>query len=320
MTPTFFFEDSNLDSLEKTVNRELKKLSLWLNANRLALNISKTNFVIFAAKNKPLKNVTLLINKKAIQQTDHVKYLGVIIDSQLTFTHHIVNVVKKVSRVTGLMYRIRGCVDNSTLYMIYYGLIYPHLLYGIPIWGNADNIHINPLLILQKKAIRLIMNKHRNIHTIFELPRTTVRLNLHNENSVLIDISNDPVMYWYVDTYIKVPSDPLFKDRGILKVHDIYKLTTLIFVYESLNKLNPNQFHAYYTYPADAQNTAANRDENLDPPMVRTVTYGLKSLKYAGCILWNNLSIDTRNAVSKNVFKNLTKNDMINSYNNQADE
>ena len=59
--------------IQKTVNRELKKLSLWLNANRLALNISKTNFVIFAAKYKPLKNVTLTLNKKAIQQTEYVK-------------------------------------------------------------------------------------------------------------------------------------------------------------------------------------------------------------------------------------------------------
>ena len=83
-----FLECSNLELLQKTVNSELKRLSLWLNANRLALNISKTNFVIFAAKNKPLQNVTLLINKKAIQQTDNVKYLGVIIDSQLTFTPH----------------------------------------------------------------------------------------------------------------------------------------------------------------------------------------------------------------------------------------
>ena len=155
------------------------------------------------------------------------------------------------------MYRIRGCVDNSTLNMIYYSLIYPHLLYGIPIWGNADNIHLNPLLILQKKAVRLILNKHRNIQTIFELPRSTVRLILHNDNNILIDLPNDPVMYWYVDTFVKVPSDPLFKKLGILKVHDIYNLTTIKFVYESLNKLNPNQFHTYYNYPTGIQNTAA---------------------------------------------------------------
>ena len=114
-------------------------------------------------------------------------------------------------------------------------------------------------------------------------------------------------MYWYVDSFVKVASDPLFKELKILKIHDIYKLITLKFVYESVNKLNPNQFHMYYVYPADAHDTAANRGNNLNPPMKRTVTYGLKSIKYAGCILWNNLPNDIRNAVSINVFNSMTK-------------
>ena len=126
-------------------------------------------------------------------------------------------------------------------------------------------------------------------------------------------------MYWYVDTFVKVPSDPLFRELGILKVQDIYKLTTLKFVYESLNKLNPNQFHTYYNYPAVVHNTAANRDNSLNPPMVRTVTYGIKALKYSGCILWNNLSMDVRNAVSKNVFNTKIKKHIIDSYKDEDD-
>ena len=65
------------------------------------------------------------------------------------------------------------------------------MLYGIPIWGNADNIHINPLLILQKKAVRLILNKHRNIQTNYELPRSTLRIILDNDNNLLIDLPSD---------------------------------------------------------------------------------------------------------------------------------
>ena len=62
------------------MNEELKKLSLWLNLNRLALNIGKTNFVIFR-ENKPLNhNVTLIMNRKALEQKDHIKYLGILIN------------------------------------------------------------------------------------------------------------------------------------------------------------------------------------------------------------------------------------------------
>ena len=289
-----FYENCSLEVLERTVNKELKKLSLWLNANRLALNISKTNFVIFAAKNKPMQNVTILINKKAIQQAQYVKYLGVLIDSQLTFKQHIASVVKKVSRVTGLMYRIRNCVDNQTLKMIYYSLIYSHLLYGIPIWGNADDVHISPLYILQKKAIRLILNKDKSIQKLFKLP-------------------GEQTTYWYVDTFVKPSSGPLFRELGILELNDIFKLSSLNFVYESLNELNPIQFHSYYQFPHSTQNTAANRNYNLELPSARTTTYGLKAIKCVGAKLWNDLSQNERNATSKNAFKMNIKKRFINN-------
>ena len=70
------------------------KLYEWLCINRLSLNISKTNFVIFHAKNKPKSPVTVLINNKAIDEVEEVKYLGIIIDSKMTFKNHI-NKLKK---------------------------------------------------------------------------------------------------------------------------------------------------------------------------------------------------------------------------------
>ena len=221
-----------------------------------------------------------------------------------------------MSRIIGLMYRIRGCVNNKILSMIYYSLIYPHLLYGIPIWGNADNIHLNPVLILQKKAVRIILNKHRNIHTNYELPQATVHLTLNDEVSLLFDIPSVPLMYWYVDTFQKSPSEPIFKELGILKVQDIYKLSTLKFVYDSLNKHNPCQFHSFYKYPNDLQKTKSIRNNNLDPPMARTETYGIKSLKYSGCILWNDITMAERNAISKNAFSKLIKKKLLHVYNN----
>ena len=88
---------------------------MWINANRLALNISKTNFVIFVSTNKPLKKVTLLLNNKAFDQKDFVKYPSIYIDSKLTFQTHINSVLKKLSKVTGIMYRIRQFVNDSTM-------------------------------------------------------------------------------------------------------------------------------------------------------------------------------------------------------------
>ena len=91
-----YFESNNLKVLEKCINEELKQLSLWLKVNRLALNISKTKFVIFHSSRRKLDyNVTLKLDKKACNQKDNIKYLGVFIDRHLNWKHHILNVSKK---------------------------------------------------------------------------------------------------------------------------------------------------------------------------------------------------------------------------------
>ena len=91
-----YFESHDLVQLEKIVNKEFKKLYLWININRLSLNVSKTNFIIFHPYNKPLKqHITVKINNKSIIEKDYIKYLGVIVDSHLNWKQHIFNISKK---------------------------------------------------------------------------------------------------------------------------------------------------------------------------------------------------------------------------------
>ena len=85
------------------MNKELEKLYEWLSINRLSLNISKTNFIIFLPPSKQKIPVTILINKEAIEESTHVKYLGILIDSKLTFKNHIEELKKKVSRAVGVL-------------------------------------------------------------------------------------------------------------------------------------------------------------------------------------------------------------------------
>ena len=106
----------------------------WLNVNRLSLKISKTNFVIFHPFNKPMKNYITLnkINKMDIGGEKYVKCLGLLIDARPFITP---NILKK---------------------NIYYSLVYPHLLYGIQVWGSAFDTNINKLIVLQKKTVRMM--------------------------------------------------------------------------------------------------------------------------------------------------------------------
>lgn len=263
-----FFESKNLESLQHIVNYELKKLSTWLNVNRLALNISKTNFVIFAAKNKPIKNVTLLINNKAIAQKDYVKYLGILIDSKLNFNYHITAISKKISRSIGLLYKLRYYVNAKTLMMVYYSLVYPFLTYAVAVWGSASDTSLKSLHILQKKVTRLI-----------------------TFNDLFVD-QPGPLVH----------TKPLFKELKILTIFDIFKLEVSKFVYDCLHFTNPIQFNIYYKSCSSFYKTTSNNKQKLFKPIVRTTIYGLKSIKYNGVLIWNEIPLDIRLSVSKSVF------------------
>ena len=134
--------------LEKTMNKELEKLHDCLCINRLSLNITKTNFVIGHSFNKPKAHVTILINKEVIDEVKHVKYLGILIDSQLTFKYrHIDKLNKKVYRAIDILYKLRPFVTSKILSNAYNVITYPSLLYGIEVWGNTnitllDSIHL----------------------------------------------------------------------------------------------------------------------------------------------------------------------------------
>ena len=101
-------------------------------------------------------NVTIKIHKKAITEKTCIKYLGVIIDSTLSWKDHICNLTKKLSRVIGVMFKLRPFVNLKIMKNIYYALLFSHIVYGIQVWGTACDIHLKALQVLQNRTVRLI--------------------------------------------------------------------------------------------------------------------------------------------------------------------
>ena len=284
--------------MEKNINEELKNLTLWLNVNRLSLNISKTNFVIFHTYNKPLQyNVTLKMNKKAIVQKNNIKYLGIIVDSHLSWKQHIFEVSKKIGRSIGIMHKLREFMTTKMLKNIYYSLVYSHIVYDIQVWGSAFDTELNKILILQKKSVRILTN---NYH---------------------FPLEPGPL----------VSSNPLFKDLEILKVRDVYKFHVAKFIFSCLSFNSPIIFHDWFTLNHNihdyntVSNTIINQDNYFDVgvPSVtnklhtrgsRLVNYGGKLLKVVGPILWNSLPAQVRDCQSINSFKFSLKKLLIEQY------
>ena len=124
-----YYESSNLLHTQKIVNRELRKVRKWLEANRLALNIDKTNFVIFHSQQRKItEQIVLRIGRKKINQESCVKFLGVFLDSNLSWKSHLTELSKNLARTAGLFCKIRHytpMIHLSCCIMDYLNLFFP---------------------------------------------------------------------------------------------------------------------------------------------------------------------------------------------------
>ena len=184
-----FFSHKCYKDLMLIVNTELVKLSEWFRANRLSLNIAKTNYILFGTRRKCLTdaNFSISINGNIIERVTSTKFLGVYIDEDLNWKHHTAEIAKKNSKSLGILNQVKYILPRSSLITLYHTMIQPYLYYCNIIWGGASLLALNKLVSLQKRALRLI-----------------------------------------TCSYFRSSSNPLFIKLGILKLQNVHKYQTLI--------------------------------------------------------------------------------------------
>lgn len=154
-----FFRHKDPIVLQDMINTTLPKVSNWLRSNFLSLNASKTIYQVYN-KHKLDININVEIDHVDIEKKHTVKYLGILIDDDMNFTSHINAVTNTVSRNVGVMSRIKYFVEAKQLLQLYNAIILPHINYCCFIWGSGYAHRTKKLLILQKRAMRIIEGIH----------------------------------------------------------------------------------------------------------------------------------------------------------------
>ena len=149
---------SNIDSLALTTNEELLKLKDWTQANKLTIHAGKTKLLLVSKRIPSQNNFSINLMDSNIVRDHTCKYLGIYLDDKLTFKDHIKHINSKISRYIGILYKIKDNLPIKTRLDYYYAYIYPYLSYNTIIWGCAYPSHIQPLVVLQKRAVRTIAN------------------------------------------------------------------------------------------------------------------------------------------------------------------
>ena len=174
--PIMFADDTNLfysarciKQLFSTMNHELTYFQTWFNANKLSLNVTKTKYSFFhplsRADQIPLRLPELKINNVRIERETTTKFLGVLLDENMTWRNHIACVENKITKNLGLLYKARHLLNTVCTKQLYFSFIhYSYLNYANIVWASTNKSKLKTLLRRQKHAARIIHFKNKYIH------------------------------------------------------------------------------------------------------------------------------------------------------------
>ena len=205
----------NSDDQSENINSELNKINIWLKLNKLSLNISKSKAMVFMTPQKKINVPLIAIENNVIEYVNEFNFLGIMLDTHLTWKPHANFVASKLNKVNAILTKIKNFIPKHTLRTLYNTLILPHLNYGILVWGT-NSIKLQKI---QKKSIRLIQLAKYNAHTepIFKelkLLKLTDLCTLHElkfcyklENRIL-------PQYFYTGMFQKLSNTHEYQTRG----------------------------------------------------------------------------------------------------------
>lgn len=123
----------------KTAQDILNGFTHWFSVKKLYLNIEKTSFIHFKVKQQQLPdNCLLRINGESVMQVRTTNFLGILIDEQLKWDIHVINLCKTLSSVCYAVYRLRLITNKNIAMSYYYANFYSRIAYSIIFWGSSS--------------------------------------------------------------------------------------------------------------------------------------------------------------------------------------
>ena len=264
---------STFEELINILQTNINSLVFWFKRNKLSVNIDKFCSMLIGS----LQRINNYFNRKSlglkVMGTDlanrsHYTYLGLTIDSCLTWNIAVSNICKKLGSRIAMAQRLMQVLPYTYISTIYYAFIQPYIDYGLSVWGNTSDLNIKKVQRLQSRAARVLTNNFNYEISSHNILKQQKWQNVEKRKEFLTCI----LMYKCVNN-----SAPFYLSDDILYT---------------------NQVHNYMT-----RNIA---NDHLYIPQART-EYFKKSLLYIGPKLWNELPINIRSVTTIDHFKRSLK-------------
>ena len=159
----------NIEEVHYKLQSCLDNVSKWYNRNRLLINIEKSKVMVignsYQLKALNLQDFVIDFNDSPLELVERAKYLGMYINSDMSWEFHITNLCKQMDYYMSLLRRLRPIFPRKLLLQIYKSYIQPKFDYGITIYGCTTQQNLNLVQRLQNHAARLITGNFDYINT-----------------------------------------------------------------------------------------------------------------------------------------------------------
>ena len=272
-----FVTGPSKESTYLKANHVLEQVSKFMKCNLLHINMSKCCYIHFkptqeydatCARVRPYadqndKSRAIFINGHRITKVQHTKFLGVVIDAELSWDHHICYLIKKLRSISGALSRIRHSIPVELYTKIYAALFESHLTYGISVWGVALKDKANDkLFVTQKHCIRIMFGDY---DAYLNKLSTCARTRPYGHQKLGTNF------------YQKEHTKPLFNDLKLLSVQNLFKYYCISEIFKIIKFRCP--------YPLYDSINVSTRDTSLTiilPDKANTFLY-------VAAQLWNSI-------------------------------
>ena len=266
---TISLSSKSIAHLQNDLNLDLLKLQDWLHANKLSLNVVKTQSLIIGSGPNIRKidsqsdaQPSFSIGDQEIEMIANTKYLGVQVESQINWDKHVDTIKAKATRALELIKHSKKYLPSDVLNKMYRGIVEPQLSYCCSVWGCCSESKINVLQKIQNRAARIVTNSP------YDASAASITQNL-----------------------------------GWPTISNLIRKETTTLTCKPLNSLAPAYMRKLSTkYSDDSERSLRSTGTDLRLPLLKTAS-GQKAFSYRGAKLWNSLPEEAELAPSLKTFK-----------------
>lgn len=148
------------------MSSQLQLVNKWILDSKMMLNIQKSSVMWFrVSSRKKVVYPDISVDDVILRRVDKQKYLGVVFDTRLTWTHQVSNVCKKMAYYLHLINSHKYCLNSHLLKLLMESLVLSHLSYALPIWGPSLNRELCQRLDRAlNRAVRICKNLSKFDH------------------------------------------------------------------------------------------------------------------------------------------------------------